>query len=252
MATATRAVYLPAGTRPGWELNDDEINPEGGEWHNVADSLVILQSLKQSREKWLSSAFPKFSGRARGSKQPEVKPPAHSVKSHNRFEFSVGPHVFSNTRLYEIHYLPEHPIPVASHAPAPATPSTSQFDASPPSQPRFNDFVTPALLEQVTQAAATDPILHNLLTLAQRNQLSEDQRATLTAFVRSLNERLGPHYAGPEVPAAGPSSVANPALRGHLTWSSNFRRGSPIAGLFLVARFILQTLTGRMEDLCTM
>lgn len=82
---------------------------------------------------------------------------------------------------------------------------------NPPSQPRFNDFVTPALLEQVTQAAATDPILHNLLTLAQRNQLSEDQRATLTAFVRSLNERLGPHYSPPEVPAAGPSSVANPA-----------------------------------------
>ena len=42
MAAATRAVYLPAGTRAGWELDDEEMNAESGEWHNVADRWVTL------------------------------------------------------------------------------------------------------------------------------------------------------------------------------------------------------------------
>ncbi|KAI0094309.1 hypothetical protein BDY19DRAFT_912188 [Irpex rosettiformis] len=216
MTTTTRTVYLPAGTRPGWELDDEEMNTEDEEWNNLADSLVILQSLKQSREKWLTSAFPKFSGRARGSKQPEVKAPPHSVRSHNKFELSVGPHIFSNTRLYEIHYPPEQPIPIpsstsASSSFAPEIASSSSLsDVNPAPQTRFKDFITPTLLEHVTQAATTDPILHNLLTLAQKNQLSEEQRLTLAAFVRSLNEQLGPNYSRTES-SAGPSTSVAPA-----------------------------------------
>ena len=160
-----KVVYLPAGKRPGWELDDEEMNAEGEEWNSVADrcghylsppklfspivimtlSLVILQSLKQckylhlilngcvlngarntAREKWLTSAFPKFSGRARGSKHPELKPPAHSVvKSHNEFELSIGPHIFSNTRLYEVRYLPEHPQAIPAPSSLTSTPASN-------------------------------------------------------------------------------------------------------------------------------
>ena len=69
MATNMKVVYLPAGKRPGWELDDEEMNAEGEEWNSVADrcghylsppklfspivimtlSLVILQSLKQCK-----------------------------------------------------------------------------------------------------------------------------------------------------------------------------------------------------------
>ena len=62
----------------------------------------------------------------------------------------------------------------------------------------------------MTQAAATDPILHNLLTLAQRNQLTEEQRSTLATFVRSLNERLGSESSVGLPTSATPSPPPRP------------------------------------------
>ncbi|KAI0697557.1 hypothetical protein BC835DRAFT_1305166 [Cytidiella melzeri] len=256
MATTMRMVGLPVGSRPGWELQDEEMNARNGEWHNVADRRVLSKPLKAilthsrsavlsycshsgnvnvlgkrfcaqipmmhytARERWLTSAFPKFSGRARGSKHPEVKPTAHSIKLHQKkFEFSVGPHIFSNTRLYEIHYLPQQPATVTevSSMSEPATGSvmhcssvspTSYSGTTPTPQGRVNEFVTPALLEQVTQAASADPALHHLLQLAQKNQLTEAQRTTLAAFVRSLNEQLDPRHADQERPQLASSSEA--------------------------------------------
>ncbi|KAI0347756.1 hypothetical protein BDW22DRAFT_1349826 [Trametopsis cervina] len=219
MAASTRALYLPVGLQPGWEQEDEEMNSVDTEWHSIPNSLVILQSLRQSREKWLTSAFPKFSGRARGSKQPEVKPLPHSVKSHTRFEVCIGPHVFSNTALYEIHYLPQPAVgTITSHAYAESQSNRTQVHMAQPSHPsatqpsqsthpvvtsqpesvntqaRVGEFITPALLEQITQAASTDPALHTLLQLAEKGQLTEEQRSTLKAFVQSLNEKLGLHH----------------------------------------------------------
>lgn len=181
-----------------------------------------------AREKWLTSAFPKFSGKAKGGKQSEVKPPPHSIKAHSRLELVIGPHVFANTALYEVHYLPQQPIPVAnvsqasplsskgtpSNAPqaAQTQPRVSGVSTEPPaqspgvaplwpsgnptdpnssiSQSRLGEWVTPALLTQVTRAVGTDPILRNLLELAQKHQLTDEQRATLTSILRALNEQL--------------------------------------------------------------
>ena len=33
----SRIVSIPVGEKPGWELEDEEINAEGTEFHSVAD-----------------------------------------------------------------------------------------------------------------------------------------------------------------------------------------------------------------------
>ena len=60
--------------------------------------------------------FPKFSTRARGTKVAEVVPPPHTIKAHGKYDLTIGPHVFSNTAIYEVHYLPETDTSV-SHGP---------------------------------------------------------------------------------------------------------------------------------------
>lgn len=145
-----------------------------------------------------------------------------------------------NTALYEIHYLPQQPASNASQQAAPAHKSSHMSHASQP-QPRANAFlqglapqdssetaswssgvpadatqsrlgewVTPALLTQVTRAVGTDPVLRNLLELAHKQQLTDEQRATLTAILRSLNDQLGQPFDGLLVPHAGPSVLAAP------------------------------------------
>ena len=61
--------------------------------------------------------FPKFSTRARGTKVAEVIPPPHTIKAHGKYDFTIGPHVFPNTAVYEVHYLPETDM-AASFGPA--------------------------------------------------------------------------------------------------------------------------------------
>ena len=59
-----------------------------------------------ARNKWIASAFPKFSSKARGGKAVENMPPPHTIKAHGKYDLHIGPHVFSNTALFEAHYLP--------------------------------------------------------------------------------------------------------------------------------------------------
>ncbi|KAJ7704230.1 hypothetical protein B0H14DRAFT_3028918, partial [Mycena olivaceomarginata] len=54
---------FPTGKRPGWELDVSEDEPQPA---TVLESCVVLQSLRQSRDQWMYSAFPRFSGRVRG------------------------------------------------------------------------------------------------------------------------------------------------------------------------------------------
>lgn len=130
----------------------------------------------------------------------------------------VGPHVFANTALYEIHYLPQQPAslhiasetlpfsttslqlniaqtggarpnPSQQTGVAPLWPAGSPTDSNPLSQSRLDEWVTPALLTQVTKAVETDPVLRNLLELAQKHQLTDEQRTSLTSILRMLNNQ---------------------------------------------------------------
>jgi len=57
-----------------------------------------------AREKWLTSTFPKFSSKARGSKPAEVVPPPHTIHNRGRCDIEIGPHTFPNTVIFEVHY----------------------------------------------------------------------------------------------------------------------------------------------------
>ncbi len=73
-------------------------------------SRVLASALYESRiarSRWITSTFPKFSARTRGTKVAEVIPPPHTIKAHGKYDLTIGPHVFSNTAIYEVHYLPE-------------------------------------------------------------------------------------------------------------------------------------------------
>ncbi|KAI6112512.1 hypothetical protein EDD16DRAFT_1169420 [Pisolithus croceorrhizus] len=168
-------------------------------------SLVILQSLKQSREKWLRSTFPKFSTRSRGGKQPDVVPPPHTMYNRGRCTLEIGPHVFTDTTVFEVHY---HPVAVPVTPPTTfvyqsvpsgswqLNPQSSQANettstALPTSTPLLASLpstlhVTQTLVSQVNQAAASNPTLANLLQLAVAGKASPDQLKTLGLLIQSL------------------------------------------------------------------
>ncbi|PSS05465.1 hypothetical protein PHLCEN_2v3845 [Hermanssonia centrifuga] len=229
----SRTVSLPVGFHPGWENEDETINSEGAEMRSVADSLVIFQSLRQSRDKWLTSTFPKFSVRGRGGKPPEVTPPPHHTKCLGKFELTIGPHIFQNTAVYEVSYLPHaEPTPPAAQSipsaasispiqqPGPADQSAhnSQYSSHESLAPNIS--VTPELSSKVNAALATNPILRNLFHLVGSGRATEDQVATLAALVHSMGNLppdprvlpQPPHQSSTHEPSASflssPPSVA--------------------------------------------
>ncbi|KZT74997.1 hypothetical protein DAEQUDRAFT_16849 [Daedalea quercina L-15889] len=206
------SLTLPVGAYPRWEQENgseasDDDEPQ--ELRSIPESLVVFQSLRQSRNKWLSSAFPKFSAKARGGKPPEVVPPPHSIKAHGKFDVRIGPHIFSDTTFYEVYYLPDTATgtgPPSGQAPtfyayqthethqANIPFSTAQVAAtalagSSDVRRDLSDAsvtVTPDLVAQVSAAATTNPALKDLLHLAAVGKATAEQQKTLANLIRSM------------------------------------------------------------------
>ncbi|KAF8898985.1 hypothetical protein BD779DRAFT_1666734 [Infundibulicybe gibba] len=178
---------------------------------SIPESFVILQSLKQSRDVWLSSTFPKFSSKARGKAAGFPAPPPHTIQNRGKCDLEIGPHIFPDTTFYEVHYL--HPQSQVASIPRYA-PTTSQWQSAPgphipyaqsqPSQPAqaaqeasmsttplissiaSTSLITPTLISQVNLAASTNPILANLLQLAAAGGATPEQLKTLGLLIQSL------------------------------------------------------------------
>ena len=136
-----------------------------------------------------------------------------------KFDFQVGPHTFPDTSVYEAHYLNSTPVPQlprsgSNQPPAstwqtapnfraptytpyfPYTASTTPSATSYPSTQRASTPlvsavasetpITPALINRVNDAAATDPILANFLQLAASGRATSDQLKTLALLIQSL------------------------------------------------------------------
>ncbi|KAI0068165.1 hypothetical protein BV25DRAFT_1986985 [Artomyces pyxidatus] len=221
-STALRVQDLPTGSKPGWELDEEIDEEEEAEpLHSVPESSVILVSLKQSRSNWLSTTFPKFSSKSRGGKASDTIPPSHTVRALGKCDLHVGPHIFSDTSIYEVHYLPPAPPPAArpvppSHptpnngwqttapysntafmsyghytVPAPVPVPSAQTPAQRASTPLVSSVaadtpMTPALVSRVNDAAASDPILANFLQLAASGRASAEQLKTLHILIQQL------------------------------------------------------------------
>ena len=203
----------------------------------LSTSSVLLLSLKQcicsilypkltltnlsltARDKWLSSTFPKFSSKARGGKPAEIVPLPHTIQTRGRCDIEIGPHIFPDTIIFEVHYLP--PQPTASAAkptylyqpptmsssswqtttpygaytygqqmPLPKVPA-SESTPQPSSKPLLSSLtssvsITPTLISQVNSAASSNPTLANLLQLAAAGKANPEQLKTLGLLIQSL------------------------------------------------------------------
>jgi hypothetical protein len=160
------------------------------------------------------------------------------MRSLGKFDFQVGPHIFPDTSVYEAHYLPSTPAPQPPR-PVSNQPSTSTWQTAPAYRaPTYTPYfpygalaahsaatypslqrastplvsavasetpITPALINRVNDAAATDPILANFLQLAASGRASSDQLKTLALLIQSLasaqSSALG-NVSGPEAHSA--------------------------------------------------
>lgn len=150
--------------------------------------------------------FPKFSSRGRGGKQPDVVPPPHTIYNRGRCTLQIGPHLFVDTTVFEVHY---RPLPVAVSQPTtfvyqsapgnslsqavhqPQTPSSSSSASAGESNALLSSLsstlpVTPGLVSQVNAAATSNPTLANLLQLAASGRATPDQLKTLGLLIQSL------------------------------------------------------------------
>ncbi|KAJ7161365.1 hypothetical protein C8R43DRAFT_332034 [Mycena crocata] len=143
--------------------------------------------------------FPRFSGRVRG--KPDTVPPPHTIQSRGRCQIEIGPHIFSETSFYEVHYV--SPVPTTPsfiqsswqgrtpygypNTPTPGSTPTAQHTTSPLlSSLSSSTTITPSLINQVNAAAASNPTLANLLQLAAAGKASAEQLQTLGLLIQSL------------------------------------------------------------------
>ncbi|KAI0669752.1 hypothetical protein C8Q78DRAFT_1037668 [Trametes maxima] len=178
-----RVVQLPTGSYPGWELEEPQC---GEDLKNVSESLVVLQSLRQSRSKWVTTLFPKFSVKTRGGRPAEVTPPPHTTKAYGKYDLLIGPHVFPDTAMYEVHYLPLNDTTVSQSPPVQSAGSSSvQTSLSSVPFPS-GTYVTPAMSSKVLSVAKEDQTLANLLNAVVKRTATDDQVRTLGYLIQSM------------------------------------------------------------------
>ncbi|KAG1885460.1 hypothetical protein F4604DRAFT_1918160 [Suillus subluteus] len=211
-------IHLPVAQEPDWEINNTE--QDLSKIKSAADSFVILQSLKQSREKWLRSTFPKFSSRSRGGKPADAIPPPHTMYNRGRCTLEIGPHVFTETTMFEVHY---HPILVHT-APGPtytqqqgATSSVSAPQGS--TTPLLSSLpnstsIPPTLINQVNVAALSNPTLANLLQLAASGNASMDQLKNLGVTIQQLASSSGVNLDASSMQSAQAQNTATAVANG--------------------------------------
>lgn len=165
--------------------------------------------------------FTKFSGKPRG-KSTDPALPHHDFHPRGKVELEIGVHILENTTIYEVHYTapipnitPQSSSASATHAWRSTAPYSyyqpySQYTTvySPPVAAQSQAQVTsdidtslnpqifpenptssgvpPTLIDQVNAAAATNPILANLLVVAASKRASPEQIRTLTLLVQSI------------------------------------------------------------------
>ncbi|KAI0652001.1 hypothetical protein C8Q79DRAFT_935720 [Trametes meyenii] len=149
-------------------------------------SLVVLQSLRQSRSIWVTTLFPKFSVKTRGGRPTEVIPPPHTTKAYGKYDLLIGPHVFADTAIYEVHYLPPNDI-TASQTSAIQSANLSSVQTSLSSVPfPSGTYVTPAMSSKVLSVAKEDQTLANLLNAVVKRTATDDQVRTLGYLIQSM------------------------------------------------------------------
>ncbi|KJA25845.1 hypothetical protein HYPSUDRAFT_37334 [Hypholoma sublateritium FD-334 SS-4] len=155
-STNKNDVMLPVGGEPFWDQEDSEENDQGKNLKSISESFVLLKSLKQSRDRWLHSTFPKFSTKTRGHKAPEIVQPPHTIQPRGRCDIEIGPHLFPDTILYEVNYLSSD-VPSTSSAPVSNTPSNPYWQSTAPYGHSYR-YATPGSAQQTTSIPTPTPV----------------------------------------------------------------------------------------------
>ncbi|KAJ3979931.1 hypothetical protein F5890DRAFT_1630611, partial [Lentinula detonsa] len=129
--------------------------------------------------------FPKFTGKAKkGSKvapNTSSAPPPHDLQFRGKWEVEIGPHIYPNTTFHKAIYL------LTFSNQAPSATSYGGFSTTSFTPSTFETTIaTPALIDQINAAAATNPILVSLLQLASAGQATQDQLQMLSVTIQSL------------------------------------------------------------------
>ncbi|KAG9128002.1 hypothetical protein FRC07_006362 [Ceratobasidium sp. 392] len=170
---------------------------DNGNKLSVADSLVLLQSLKQSRSIWLTKAFLKFSTRSKNKADQVIStPPPHSLALVGSCDFEIGPHLFPQTNIYFVQYQYTHPpVPVPAPKPVPA-PAPVHAPTPSATQPVAPITVSHELHAKVLAAAAKDPELHTILQLAAQGRANVAQLRVLGTTIKALEAGTYPSVSG--------------------------------------------------------
>ena len=181
----------------------------------IIPEKLLLQTNLTARNSWLHNVFPKFSHKSRKASQPEIKQPPHELRFIAKCDIELGPHTFKDCSFYEAVYTPQQPVantvpmsysgpsnylqtPHGQHTPypmsgfnhyVPPTPLSTELPHVPPTPPDTSNEmieVTPALLAQVNEAAATNPTVANLLQATAANVATNEQMRFLGLFIQSL------------------------------------------------------------------
>ncbi|CAE6539306.1 unnamed protein product [Rhizoctonia solani] len=159
-------------------------NDTSGNKCSIADSLVLLQSLKQSRSVWLTKAFLRFSTRSKDkTNQVNPPPPPHSLSLAGSCDLEIGPHLFPQTKIFFVEYQyrqPPPPVATPTQAPPPAPTPAPVAQHPPPIT------VSHELHAKVLAAASKDPELNHILQLASRGGASVIQLRTLGTAIKSI------------------------------------------------------------------
>ncbi|KAF8600349.1 hypothetical protein BDV93DRAFT_608745 [Ceratobasidium sp. AG-I] len=196
-------VQHPSHALPTSHTKQDALSNQddtSGSKLSVADSLVLLQSLKQSRSMWLTKAFLRFSTRSKNKADQVVPaPPPHSIYTAGTCDLEIGPHLFPQTKVFFVQYQYGHtstPTPVPPPTPAPASaPIVPPVSTSTSSQHVAPITVSHELHTRVLAAAAKDPELHTILQLAAQGRANVTQLRTLGTTIKAIEAGTYPSAA---------------------------------------------------------
>ncbi|KAF5323384.1 hypothetical protein D9611_005687 [Ephemerocybe angulata] len=208
-------IILPVGAKEGWDTQ--VMDDHQGSLRSVAESHILLESLRQSRRNWIYHTFPKFSSRARAS--PSKGSPDQTCHFLGRCDMEIGPHTFGETSFYEVHYLPSNVTrrDLASSSALSSTQTngmeltTCRLNTSHLAPP-IPSSVSGQMISKVIGAASTNPALATLLRqYIQTGSVTPEEGRQLGEMVCSAFASDDPEAVHlPPLPA--PSQVTNGSL----------------------------------------
>ncbi|GHJ87676.1 hypothetical protein NliqN6_4078 [Naganishia liquefaciens] len=143
---------------------------------SIKESLVLLQSLQQTRQHHVQELFPVFTtsqgSRPQGQekcREEENSPPKHDIKLIGRCGLEVGPVSFQDISLYECRFLEyQHPAQT-SH------PSPSKTMGRKEAEMNIRNQIVPSVTTRITELSEKLPWLQQLLRACQVQPGAKDQ-----------------------------------------------------------------------------